>query len=161
MREKLKQLFDKSSNIHLGINILLFILSMLGVYSCAIMSWVSLILVDTYLILILAWAAIKSDIEIKDDNLLPTKTSSLIIFTFLFFTVVFGFAGLFIQSNLIDFNETFDAIYFSFSIITTIGECSTENSYLKGIVIWEISSGLLLFAGIFGLLISRISDYKK
>lgn len=124
------------------------------------MSWTSIILVDTYLILILAWAAIKSDIDIKGDNFLPTKTSSLIIFTLVFSTVVFGFAGVFHQSFKIDINEPFDAVYFSFSIITTIGECSTENSYLKGVVMWEISTGLLLFAGIFGLLISRISDYK-
>jgi hypothetical protein len=158
----MKELFPKNSLIHVVFIVILLISASLGVFDKLItMSWVSLLFTNFYLCFILILAAVKSDKKIQNYDWLPTKTSGLVIFTFIFLTTVLGFAGLFLHSSFLNFNKTFDAIYFSFCILTTVGDYTTDKTEIKQFIMWEVGTGLLLFAGIFGLLISRISVFKE
>jgi len=151
-------------------NLVLVILSLLGLNydSLEIVSWLCIILIDLYLIAVLSVAAIKTDSKREKkwwgNNLLPTTTVSLPIFGLLFITVILGFAGLYHQSGggiIPSVTNSFDAVYFSFKIITTLGYGNFEPAtFTKCLVMWEFGTGVLLFAGGFGLLISRLSKYK-
>ena len=149
------------------------IMSMLGFLFVKIpvilSSYIPLALTNLYLVSILAIAALKSDNRINDNKmytrLMPTKTTGLMFFAVLFLATTLAYARIFLDypSEIKPIIIThFDAFYFSFITMTTLGygDVAPITDFAKQIVMWEFGSALLLFTGGLGLLLSRLASYK-
>jgi Ion channel len=130
---------------------------------------------NLYLVLVLIFAAIRSDglQESKSYTppkfvkwFFPTRLVGLGMFILLAYALVKAFAALYLQLETTDhFSQAIsspeDATYFSLVTITTLGygEFYPVSEPAKSLVVFQLSSGLLLLFGVFPLLISRISGF--
>ena len=132
-----------------------------------ILAWIAIVISDSYLILVLLFAAMRSD----HDTLLhrhawishffPTRTAALLLVVLLFAAVLSGFAGLYVGADVFPSNKPpLDAFYISvFTLALT--DYSPKAGYGQVVVISEVVNGVLLIVALFPLLISRISAFKN
>lgn len=141
-----------------------------------IYSGVAVLCVNIYITAILFSAAIKSDIKLVEGSrterfvtaILPKKRLGLVLFAFLLFVLVFGFANLYlglkdgVKNGNLNLGGFFDSIYFSAVTITTIGDgvLVPASNAAKGIVMWELGSGILFFSCGLGVFLMRLSIFK-
>lgn len=138
--------------------------------------WSSLIfilLIDIYMLFLLFMAAGISDGFFNEGNdsllnlflkLVPTRLTGLILFFIFLSSVILFFANNYLVlgdgfNNKIQ--NPFDAIYFSFITLTTLGfdNISPEWQNVKALVMFEILTAINLFLGSFALLVSRLSNF--
>ena len=131
------------------------------------LAWIVIAISDLYLFSVLLLAALRSD----DDGFLdkhswitrffPRKTTGILVVTLLFFSVLSGFAGLYVGVEVFPSAKTpLDALYISFF---TLGftDYSPKPGYGQLVVVGELVSGVLLLAALFPIHISRISTFKN
>ena len=134
---------------------------------CRFLAWIVIAISDLYLSIVLLFAALRSD----DDGFLdrhswitrffPRKTTGILVVTLLFLSVVSGFAGLYVGTEVFSSIKTpLDALYISFF---TLGftDYSPKPGYGQLVVVGQLVSGVLLLAALFPLHISRISTFKN
>ena len=134
---------------------------------CRFLAWIVIASSDLYLFSVLLLAALRSD----DDGFLdkhswitrffPRKTTGILVVTLLFFSVLSGFAGLYVGVEVFPSAKTpLDALYISFF---TLGftDYSPKPGYGQLVVVGELVSGVLLLAALFPIHISRISTFKN
>ena len=137
---------------------------------------ISIICVNVYLFILLFAAASKSDIKLEKGSawerfatiIVPDKRLGLAIFSKLLGTFIFGFANLYlglhngVKAGNLYLDRFYDSLYFSIVTISTAGygDFVPVSDQAKALVMWELGSGILLMAGGFGLLISRLSNFK-
>jgi hypothetical protein len=134
---------------------------------CRFLAWIVIAISDLYLSIVLLLAALRSD----DDGFLdshswitrffPRKTAGILVITLLFLSVVSGFAGLYVGTEVFPSGKTpLDALYISFF---TLGftDYSPKPGYGQCVVLGQLVSGVLLLAALFPLHISRISTFKN
>jgi hypothetical protein len=147
------------------------LVSAIGVASvflgCRFLAWIVIAISDLYLSIVLLLAALRSD----DDGFLdrhswitrffPRKTAGILVIILLFLSVVSGFAGLYVGTEVFPSGKTpLDALYISFF---TLGftDYSPKPGYGQFVVLGQLVSGVLLLAALFPLHISRISTFKS
>ena len=166
----------------------IFLVVLSGISICLSKWWLGMFCIaiaDIYLVVVLGLAAFRSDklaafrrdksakpeiYVVPDwmDKVFPTRLAGCIVVVSLLATLILGFASLYIALNsseplLNPFNSSIDAIYFSYVTITTLGygDFSPVSDCAKYVVLFQLSSGILLLFGVFPLLISRISDFTS
>jgi hypothetical protein len=108
---------------------------------CRFLAWIVIAISDLYLSIILLFAALRSD----DDGFLdkhswiirffPRKTAGILVVALLFLSVVSGFAGLYVGTEVFSsVNTPLDALYISFF---TLG----FTDYSPKPVLWSACSG--------------------
>lgn len=97
--------------------------------------------------------------------MLPKKSFGLLIFFFAYCSLMFAFADIYnvMKESITNMKTSFDSFYFSFQVMTTMdnGDYKPINESVKMLIIWEFGSALLLITGGFGLLMSRLTNYKS
>lgn len=134
---------------------------------CRILAWTSILFSDSYLCLVLLFAALRSEDERFLNrhpwiaHLFPRRAAGLLIVTLLWVAVLSGFAGLYLGREVFaSIKSPLDAIYTSvFTLALT--DYSPKPGYGQIVVIGEVVSGFLLLVALFPLLISRISTFKN
>jgi hypothetical protein len=124
---------------------------------CRFLAWIVIAISDLYLSIVLLFAALRSD----DDGFLdrhswitrffPRKTTGILVVTLLFLSVVSGFAGLYVGTEVFSSIKTpLDALYISFF---TLGftDYSPKPGYGQLVVVGQLVSGVLLLAALFPL----------
>jgi len=138
-------------------------------------SGAAIVCINIYLLAVLFSAAAKSDNKLEKESasekftsaIIPEKRLGLFIFSKLIATLIFGFANLYlglhngVKTGSSYLTSFYDGVYFSVVTISTagFGDFVAVTDTAKGFVMWEIASGVLLVAGGFGLLISRLSNF--
>jgi hypothetical protein len=131
------------------------------------LAWVAIAATDLDLVNVLVVAAMQSDTgEVAKRHrlaiFLPHRhTAGLLIVALKMLTLVFGFAGLYVGTDVFPSGKTrLDAVYIS---LFTMGftDYSPRPGYGQLVVIAQIVSSMLLLAGAFPLLLSRISTFKR
>jgi len=162
---------SKETKKHLVLVVLIFLLSAAGMASvfsgCRMLAWIVIAMSDSYLLIVLLLAAIRSDDEAFLDRhswitfFFPLKTTGLVVATFVFVAVVSGFAGLYVGTDVFHPSKTpLDALYISFFIMG-FTDYSPNPGYGQLVVMGQLASGVLLLVALFPLLISRISTFKN
>ena len=131
-----------------------------------ILAGIAIAISDLYLLLVLLFAALRSDDESFLDrhpwaaNFFPRRTAALLLVVLLFTAVLLGFAGLYVGTEIFASTKTpLDAIYISvFTLALT--DYSPKAGYGQLVVMSEVVNGVLLIVALFPLLISRISTFK-
>lgn len=135
------------------------------------LKWLPVIIIffgDLYILIALFVAASNSDaMEEKrsistflSDYYFPNRRIGLIIFILIFLIILFGFAAVF-NGRVDHFLDKADRLYFSFTTLTTVGygDFTPHTPVAKYLIMYEMASGVLLFAGGLGFLISRLSIF--
>jgi hypothetical protein len=165
------QCFKSNDKWLLSITVLLAILSWFSVcQKSQIMGWIPILLVDTYLLSLLAFSAIRADGVWNNCSIVklffPSRIAALVLVGLFLITLVVGFAGIYYslesEAFLKKLTSSTDALYFSFVTITTLGygDFHPVLDCAKIVVMCQLVSGILLLFGIFPLLISRIASFK-
>ena len=131
------------------------------------LAWIVIAISDSYLLLVLLFAALRSDDESFLDRhpwvaiFFPRRTAALLLVALLFTAVLLGFAGLYVGTEIFASTKTpLDAIYISvFTLALT--DYSPKAGYGQLVVMSEVVNGVLLIVALFPLLISRISTFKN
>lgn len=118
----------------------------------------------------------------------PERTWTLLLVQFLLAAVVFGFANMYIRSGGVRYQgppaaieqsghtfdrsvpptdkstrlvDRIDALYYSVVTLSTVGygEFVPTTRTARLLVLWQIGTGMLLFLGVFPLIVGRISDF--
>jgi hypothetical protein len=132
-----------------------------------LLAWIAIVISDLYLSTVLLLAAFRAE----DDAFLnrhpwtarffTRKPAGILIVTLLLLAIVFGFAGLYVGSDVFSSSKTpLDAIYVSLFILG-FTDFSPKPGYGQVVVICQLASGVLLLFASFPLLISRISSFKS
>lgn len=124
---------------------------------------------DFILFSLLLISALLSDGNGKGWMQFPNRLESTLLFFFAFATLCLSFSEIFLSDNChfnkdnIQISDPFDALYFSIGTLTTItfGDFVPNDAYTRKIALLEIASSVLLFLGIFSLLISRFTFPDK
>ena len=162
---------SKDTRQHLVLVALILLASAAGVVSvftgCHMLAWIVIAMSDSYLLIVLLLAAIRSDDETFLDKhpwitfFFPLKTTGLLVVTLLFVAVVSAFAGLYVGTDVFRPSKTpLDALYISFFIMG-FTDYSPNPGYGQFVVMAQLASGVLLLVALFPLLISRISTFKN
>jgi len=131
------------------------------------LAWLSIAAADLYLACILIVAAMLSDnnefAKRHDlERLLPhRRATALFIVVLDMNAIISGFAGLYVGTDVFPDSKTpLDALYIS---LYTMGftDYSPKPGYGQLVVIAQLLSGVLLVAGAFPLLLSRISTFRR
>jgi hypothetical protein len=131
------------------------------------LAWVTIAATDLYLVTVLAVAAMQSDADDfarrhKLVRLLPhRRAAALFVLACQMLTIVSGFAALYVGTTVFASSKTvLDAVYISFF---TMGftDYSPRPGYGQLVVMAQLISSILLLAGAFPLLLSRISTFKR
>jgi len=148
-----------------------FLVSAAGIASVFLsyrtLAWIVIALSDSYLLLVLLLAALRSDDESFSgrhpwaSNFFPRRTAALLLVLLLFNAVLSGFAGLYVGTEIFASTKSpLDAIYISvFTLALT--DYSPKAGYGQLVVMGEVVNGVLLIVALFPLLISRISTFKS
>ena len=131
------------------------------------LAWIVIAISDSYLLLVLVFAALRSDDESFSDrhpwvaHFFPRRTAALLLVVLLFTAVLLGFAGLYVGTEIFASIKTpLDAVYISvFTLALT--DYSPKAGYGQLVVMSEVVNGVLLIVALFPLLISRISTFKN
>ena len=156
---------------HITLVMITFLLSVGGITSVyagyRILAWIVIVVSDLYLSIVLLLAALRSDDEGFLDRhswitfFFPLKTTGVLVVMLLFVAVIFGFAGLYVGTDIFTPGKTpLDAIYIS-CFILGFTDYSPRSGYGQLVVIAHLASGVLLLVALFPLLISRISTFKN
>ena len=131
------------------------------------LAWIAILISDSYLSLVLLFAAIVSD----DDNFatkhpwitgfFPRRTVGLFVVVLLLVSIVSGFAGLYVGTEVFQSSKTpLDAIYLSlFTLAFT--DYTPKPGYGQLVVIGQVASGILCLVAAIPLLISRIATFES
>ena len=162
-----------NSVIILFLSLLAAIAGVASAYGGVSLSWLTIALVDAYLFLVLLFAAILCDMDgnratnSQLKTFFPTRTVGLFVALLLSVALVTSFAGLYLRPEMATaftkpIDGRLDACYVSIVTMTTVGfgDFTPVTLQAKRIVIAQIASGVLLFFGIFPLLVSRLSTFK-
>ncbi len=159
-------------------SVAMLVLPLLSI-NCKINDWAmtSIILIDLYLVLVLGFSAHRSDKLSKDVNyqppsfikyFFPSRLVGVIVFFLILCSLILDFGILYLNAGtIINFstaiNSLTDALYFSVVTMTTLGygDITPISSHAKLLVIFQVSSGLLLLFGVFPLLIARLSGFTR
>ena len=162
---------SKDTKEDIALLIVTFLASVAGVASafviCRPLAWLAIGVADLYVFLVLLFAACRSD----DANFhtshtwvtcfFPRRVAGLFVVAFLFLSIISGFAGLYVGTEVFQTSKTtLDAFYSSWFILG-FGDFSPKAGYGQLIVIAQVASGVLLLVGVFPLLISRVSTFQS
>jgi hypothetical protein len=137
----------------------------------ASIAYFSVVLADLYVIYVVFYAARRSD-KYKNDDwtwglIIPNKFAGVIVFIFLYLSVVFGLAAVFLAHQAPDYMSRSSAWYKSWIAITSFSYEVDYSKYsgipwrLQALQVWQAFNGILLWTATFGFLISRISNFKE
>lgn len=129
------------------------------------LAWITILISDSYLSLVLFYAAILSDDRAfatrhpSTSRLFPRHGAALFVAGFLLFSIVSGFAGLYVGTEVFQPSKgKLDALYVSlFTLAFT--DYSPKPGYGQFVVIGEVASGILYLIAVIPLLISRIATF--
>jgi len=135
--------------------------------ACRPLAWVAILISDSYLSLVLLFAAILSDDGTFltrhpwITGLFPRRTAGLFVVGLLLLSIVSGFAGLYIGTEVFSSNKTpGDALYLSlFTLAFT--DYSPKPGYGQLVVVGQVASGILYLIAAVPLLISRIATFTS
>ena len=135
--------------------------------ACRPLAWVAILISDSYLSLVLLFAAILSDHRAFAARwpwitwLFPRRTAALFVVGLLLLSIVSGFAGLYVGTDVFSSNKTpGDALYLSlFTLAFT--DYSPKPSYGQLVVVGQVASGILYLIAAIPLLISRIATFPS
>jgi predicted small integral membrane protein len=143
-------------------------IGMISVFvACRPLAWIAILISDSYLSLVLLFAAILSDdraFATKHSwitGLFPRRTAALFVTTLLLLSIVSGFAGLYVGTEVFSSNKTpGDALYLSlFTLAFT--DYSPKPGYGQLVVVGQVASGILYLIAAIPLLISRIAAFAS
>jgi hypothetical protein len=131
------------------------------------LAWIAIVISDAYLALVLFFAAILSDDRAFAARwpwiagLFPRRTTALFVVTSLLLSIVFGFAGLYVGTEVFPSSKTpGDALYISlFTLAFT--DYGPKSGYGQFVVVGEVASGILFLIAAVPLLISRIATFES
>jgi hypothetical protein len=137
------------------------------VVACRPLAWMAILISDLYLFLVLLFAAVLSDDSTFATRhpwitgLLPRRTTGLFVVALLLISIVSGFAGLYVGTEVFQSAKTpGDALYISlFTLAFT--DYSPKPGYGQFVVVCQVASGILFLIGAFPLLISRIATFES
>ena len=135
--------------------------------ACRPLAWVAILISDSYLSLVLLFAAILSDDHAFAakwpwiTRLFPRRTAALFVVGLLLLSIVSGFAGLYVGTEVFSSNKTpGDALYLSlFTLAFT--DYSPKPGYGQLVVVGQVASGILYLIAAIPLLISRIATFAS
>lgn len=163
--------FVRFRDIFIGLSIAFPFIEFFLANTCTFLfSYLPIIIIDLYIILSLTVAALISDGIINYEKhmitrMLPKKFFGLLIFIFGYCSIMVSFANIYnvMKDSITNMQTPFDSFYFSFQVMTTMdnGEYKPNTESVKKLIIWEFGSALLLITGGFGLLLSRLANYKS
>jgi len=160
----------KETRKDLALLIITSIASVIGMTSvflaCRPLAWIAILVSDSYLFLVLLFAAILSDdhgFATRHSwitSLFPRRTAGLFLLILLLLSIVSGFAGLYVGAEVFSSRKTpLDALYISFFTLA-FTDFSPKPGYGQFVVIGQLVSGGLYLFGAFPLLISRIATFR-
>jgi hypothetical protein len=124
-------------------------------------------IVDIYFIYVILYAARKSDVY-KPKKwcwgiLIPNRVSGVIVFVFLYLSVIFSFAEVLFYAHAPNYFNTQEAFYSSFMSITSFEyeHYPSKFSNLQNLQMFQSFNGILLLTATFGFLVARISTFKE
>ena len=131
------------------------------------LAWIAIGISDAYLALVLLFAAILSDDRAFAarwpwiTRLFPRRTAALFVVALLLLSIVSGFAGLYVGTEVFSSNKTpGDALYLSlFTLAFT--DYGPKPGYGQFAVVGEVASGILFLIAVIPLLISRIATFES
>jgi hypothetical protein len=131
------------------------------------LAWIAIVISDAYLALVLLFAAILSDDRAFAarwpwiTRLFPRRTAALFVVGLLLLSIVSGFAGLYVGTEVFSSNKTpGDALYLSlFTLAFT--DYGPKPGYGQFVVVGEVASGILFLIAAIPLLISRIATFES
>ena len=138
-----------------------------GFLSYAPLAWISIVVVDGYLFMLMLLTALKMPKRI------PERQVAIVSVLALFFVLVLSFAKLYIgnghvartkaDSTLEKLIEPWDAAYFSLVTITTLGygDYTPQTTDARKLVMGELLSGGLLLFFAFPVLGSRLAQFDE
>ena len=130
------------------------------------LAWITILISDSYLsLLFCSTRAILSDDRAfatrhpSTTQLFPRHGAALFVAGFLLFSIVSGFAGLYVGTEVFQPSKgKLDALYVSlFTLAFT--DYSPKPGYGQFVVIGEVASGILYLIAVIPLLISRIATF--
>jgi hypothetical protein len=132
-----------------------------------LLAWIAIVISDTYLASVLLFAAILSDDSTVATRrawitrFFPKKTTGLFVVALLLLSIVSGFAGLYVGTQIFSASKTpGDALYISlFTLAFT--DYGPKPGYGQFVVVGEVASGILLLIAAIPLLVSRIATYES
>ena len=135
--------------------------------ACRPLAWIAIFISDSYLSLVLLFAAILSDDRTFANRhpwmagLFPKRTTALFVVTLLLLSIVSGFAGLYVGTQVFPVSKTpGDALYISlFTLAFT--DYGPKPGYGQFVVVGEVASGILFLIAAVPLLISRIATFES
>lgn len=135
--------------------------------ACRPLAWVAILISDSYLSLVLLFAAILSDDHSFAARwpwiirLFPRRTAALFVVGLLLLSIVSGFAGLYVGTEVFSSNKTpGDALYLSlFTLAFT--DYGPKPGYGQLVVVGQVASGILYLIAAIPLLISRIATFAS
>jgi hypothetical protein len=135
--------------------------------ACRPLAWVAILISDSYLSLVLLFAAILSDDHSFAarwpwiTRLFPRWTAALFVVGLLLLSIVSGFAGLYVGTEVFSSNKTpGDALYLSlFTLAFT--DYGPKPGYGQLVVVGQVASGILYLIAAIPLLISRIATFAS
>jgi len=131
------------------------------------LAWIAIVISDAYLAFVLLLAAILSDDGTVATRrawitrLFPKRTTGLFVVAFLLLSIVSGFAGLYVGTQVFPVSKTpGDALYISlFTLAFT--DYGPKAGYGQFVVVGEVASGILFLIAAIPLLISRIATFES
>src|SRR5882724_12630633 len=135
--------------------------------ACRPLAWIAILISDSYLSLVLLFAAILSDDHAFAarwpwiTGVFPRRTTALFVVTLLLLSIVSGFAGLYVGTEVFPSSKTpGDALYISlFTLAFT--DYGPKPGYGQLVVVGEVASGILFLIAAVPLLISRIATFDS
>jgi len=152
----------------LGITTIAATIGMRSVFAASRpLAWIAIVISDAYLALVLLFAAILSDDRAFAarrpwiTRLFPTRTAALFVVALLLLSIVSGFAGLYVGTEVFPSNKTpGDALYLSlFTLAFT--DYGPKPGYGQFVAVGEVASGILFLIAVVPLLISRIATFTS
>jgi len=139
-----------------------------GPLRCQLAALTAIVAVDGYLSVVLVLAALRTDHAptFRESNpwiarWFPRRTAGFLLIIFLLASVVFGFAGFYIGSDVFRQDKSWlDAIYISFQTLG-FSDFHPKAGHGQRVVIAELATGVLLLIGAFPLLMSRMSTLES
>jgi predicted small integral membrane protein len=162
---------SKETRKDLVLVIITSIASAIGITSvfvaCRPLAWIAILISDSYLSLVLLFAAILSDDRTFATKhpwiagVFPRRTAALLVTALLLLSIVSGFAGLYVGTEVFPSNKTpGDALYLSlFTLAFT--DYSPKPGYGQLVVVGQVASGILYLIAAVPLLISRIATFAS
>ncbi|OJV71036.1 MAG: hypothetical protein BGO42_04275 [Flavobacterium sp. 40-81] len=136
-------------------------------YNIPFLSWIIVILLNTYLVYVVFYASIKSDSH-KGENwfwgkVIPNRFSGVIVFVCIYLCIILGFSEILLAEEAPNCNTKECAFFKSFISLTSFSFDNYDGQtwHLQKIQMWHSFNGLLLLTATFGFLISRISNFKE